>query len=145
MSEHITCRYKAYFANLDLTYIISRQFLRVCILFNCEITARCLIWGRTSFYWWYAMITWSSWYYVHGTVIHDVRSFPVRMYYGSPNSQFDSFVSVLGLCDPRPYEQFIIPFFLNLPLSGLWFGSAVTVVFGGVYRIIITYLCCICK
>ena len=53
---------------------------------NWTIPARYIIWDRTSFNRWGTMITWSLCQSVHGPVIHDVRSFTVRMNYGSRNS-----------------------------------------------------------
>ena len=76
---------------------------------------------------------------VHGTVIHGVHIFTVRMYYGSPNSYFKSFSSVRGLCAPRTCVTFFIPFLCGLPLGGLCFESSFPVVFEDGSGIVITY------
>ena len=46
------------------------------------------------------MIIFSSCQSMYYPVIHDVQSFTIRMYYGSPNSYFDSFGTVRILCAP---------------------------------------------
>ena len=105
----------------------------------CTIPARYFILYCTSFNRWCTRITLSLCQSMHGPVIRDVRSFTVRMYYGSPNSYFKSFRSVRGLCAPRTCVTFFIPFLCGLPLGGLCFESSVPVVFGDGSGIVITY------
>ena len=65
---------------------------------------------------------------MYGPVIHDVRSFTVRMYYGNPNSKFESFKLICGFCDPCPCVKFLIPFVCGLDMSDLCFDGAIPVV-----------------
>ena len=86
------------------------------------------------------MITWSSFQSVNVPIINDVRNFTVRRYFVIPNSYFESFSPVCGMCDPQTCVWFPIPFVCGLPMRGLCFVSTVPVIFGGGSFIVITYI-----
>ena len=67
------------------------------------------------------MSTWSSCQSVNVPVIHGICIFTSCTCYGNPNSQFESFVSVHGLCAPYLRVMFLIPFiYLNSGWIILW-------------------------
>ena len=70
--EYTTCRQKASIDNVELTYIMIRQFPWITIRFNWKFPERYLIWGHMSLNQSCTMITWSSFQSVHDPVIHGV-------------------------------------------------------------------------
>ena len=78
---HVDRRYM-----LIILTTVSRQIPILIIHLNLKIPARYLIWGHMIFDLWSTMIIWSSCQSVYGPVIHDVRSFTVRTYYGIHDS-----------------------------------------------------------